>query len=56
MYMVHLMIAVPMLIVEVPFGKWAHLAYRPLATYLNAVKTKARELSRKSHVPAVLAG
>ena len=31
LYMVHLAIAVPMLVVEVPFGKWAHLLYRPLA-------------------------
>jgi hypothetical protein len=38
MYVVHLAVAVPMLVVEVPFGKWAHLAYRPLALYLLAVK------------------
>jgi ferredoxin len=43
MYMLHLMVAVPMLLVEVPFGKWAHLIYRPLAVYLQAVKEKARE-------------
>ncbi len=36
MYMVHLAIAVPMLVVEVPFGKWAHLLYRPLAMYVAA--------------------
>lgn len=40
-YVVHLAIAVPMLVVEVPFGKWAHLAYRPLALYLTAVKERA---------------
>ena len=40
-YMIHLMIAVPMLAVEVPFGKWAHLLYRPLAVYLSAVKERA---------------
>lgn len=40
-YVIHLMIAVPMLVVEVPFGKWAHLLYRPLAVYLTAVKEKA---------------
>jgi hypothetical protein len=56
MYLVHLMIAVPMLVVEVPFGKWAHLAYRPLAAYLTAVKTRARELTRKSQIPATLPG
>ncbi len=35
-YMIHLAIAVPMLVVEVPFGKWAHLLYRPLALYVAA--------------------
>ncbi len=35
MYVVHLMIAVSMLVVEVPFGKWSHLLYRPLAIYLQ---------------------
>ncbi len=41
-YEVHLMIAVPMLAVEVPFGKWAHLVYRPLAIYLAGVTQRAR--------------
>jgi ferredoxin len=41
-YVVHLAVAVPMLVVEVPFGKWAHLLYRPLALYLVAVKAAAR--------------
>lgn len=40
LYMVHLMIAVPMLVVEVPFGKWSHLLYRPLALYLLAVQRR----------------
>ncbi len=40
-YMVHLMIAVPMLVIEVPFGKWPHLLYRPLAVYLDRVKQAA---------------
>lgn len=39
-YTVHLMIAVPMLVVEVPFGKWAHLLYRPLAIYMQAVERR----------------
>ena len=43
LYVVHLMIAVPMLVVEVPFGKWSHLLYRPLALYLLAVGRRARE-------------
>ncbi len=42
MYMAHMMIAVPMFIVEVPFGKWPHLLYRPMAAYLEGVKAAAR--------------
>lgn len=40
-YSIHLVIAVAMLVVEVPFGKWAHLLYRPLAIYFKTVKDKA---------------
>lgn len=53
MYVVHLAVAVPMLVVEVPFGKWSHLAYRPLAMYLATVKAKAGELD--SGVPESVA-
>jgi small-conductance mechanosensitive channel len=42
-YVAHLAIAVPMLVLEVPFGKWAHLAYRPFAIYFQKVKEKALE-------------
>jgi hypothetical protein len=41
MYVVHLMIAVPMLVIEVPFGKWLHLVFRPVAKYLVAVREAA---------------
>lgn len=40
-YVAHLALMVPMLTLEVPFGKWAHLAYRPLAIYFQIVKEKA---------------
>ncbi|BCL62983.1 QmoC [Desulfomarina profundi] len=40
-YVIHMMIAVPMLVLEVPFAKWAHLLYRPLALYLMRVKERA---------------
>ncbi len=40
-YVIHLAIAVPMLVIEVPFGKWSHLFYRPFAVYLAIVKKKA---------------
>jgi quinone-modifying oxidoreductase subunit QmoC len=43
-YVVHLAIAVPMLVIEVPFGKWSHLMYRPLALYLKALKESGAEM------------
>jgi ferredoxin len=41
-YVVHLAVAVPLLVLEVPFMKWAHLVYRPLALYLREVKARSR--------------
>jgi quinone-modifying oxidoreductase subunit QmoC len=32
-----------MLVLEVPFGKWSHLAYRPFAIYFQTLKEKAKE-------------
>ena len=40
-YAIHLMIAVPMLVVEVPFGHWSHMIYRPMALYFLAVQARA---------------
>lgn len=40
-YVIHLMIAVPMLVIEVPFAKWTHQLYRPLVLYLIKVKQRA---------------
>ena len=47
-YVIHLAIAVPMLVIEVPFGKWAHMFYRPFAVYLAAVREKARALHEEA--------
>ncbi|MCF8373323.1 MAG: 4Fe-4S dicluster domain-containing protein [Bacteroidales bacterium] len=44
MYVIHLAVLVPMILVEVPFSKWSHLAYRPFAIYFDRLK----EYSRKS--------
>jgi quinone-modifying oxidoreductase subunit QmoC len=41
MYVIHLMIAIPMLVIEVPFAKWTHQLYRPLILYLMKVKASA---------------
>jgi quinone-modifying oxidoreductase subunit QmoC len=40
-YALHVIIATPMLLVEMPFGNWAHMIYRPLALYFQAVKERA---------------
>jgi len=42
-YAGHLAICVPMLVVEVPFGEWAHMIDRPLALYFQAVRERARK-------------
>ena len=54
MYVIHLVILTPMLVLEVPFGKWAHLAYRPFAIYFQAVKAKAlaQQSAQEALVPA----
>jgi ferredoxin len=41
-YVIHLMGVVPMLVLEVPFSKWSHLAYRPLAIYFSQLQQAAR--------------
>lgn len=46
MYVIHLAIAVPMLVIEVPFGKWSHMFYRPLAKFLTTIKEKYLKTSR----------
>lgn len=41
MYVIHMAVLVPMLVVEVPFSKWSHLAYRPFAVYFAQLKKSA---------------
>jgi ferredoxin len=43
MYVIHVMAMIAMLDTEVAIGKWAHLFYRPLAQYLEAVKARVRQ-------------
>ncbi len=40
-YMFHLMVLVPMLVIEVPFSKWSHMIYRPFALYFAHMKKMA---------------
>jgi uncharacterized membrane protein YfcA len=41
MYVLHLMVLFPMIMIEVPFSKWSHLAYRPFAIYFSNIKKAA---------------
>ncbi len=54
-YVIHLMAVVPWLL-RMPFSKWAHLIYRPLAMYLAAVRRDAltRESSLINSYPVVI--
>jgi hypothetical protein len=54
-YVLHLAILVPMLLVEVPFSKWSHLAYRPFAIYFARLRTVAQEASEKQKIKGVAA-
>jgi quinone-modifying oxidoreductase subunit QmoC len=52
-YVIHVMAMIAMLDTEVGIGKWAHLFYRPLAMYLEAVKARVRqEQAEPGMVPA----
>jgi len=43
-YVIHLAVLVPMILIEVPFSKWSHLAYRPFAVYFSKLKKAAYKL------------
>lgn len=45
LFAMHIVLAAPFLILEVPFAKWSHLAYRPMALFfyrLNRLKEEVR--------------
>lgn len=44
LYLIHLLILFPMLVIEVPFSKWSHLAYRPVGIYFANLKEKAKSM------------
>ena len=50
-YVIHLMAVVPWLL-RMPFSKWAHLAYRPLAMYFAAIQKAAYARQEKILVNA----
>jgi ferredoxin len=54
MYVVHMMGVVPLLIIQIPFGKLAHMIYRPLAMYFAALQKEtllAREKPAFGTIP-----
>ncbi len=50
-YVVHLMAVVPMLVLEVPFSKWSHMAYRPLAMYFAALREQLVPVTAVEQAP-----
>jgi len=42
-YALHVIVATSMLVIEMSFGKWSHMVYRPLALYFLAVKERASQ-------------
>ena len=50
-YVVHLMAVVPMLGLEVPFSKWSHMAYRPLAMYFSVLHGQIEPLPVTEEAP-----
>ena len=49
-YALHIIIATPMLLVEMSFGKWSHMVYRPLALYFLAVRERAARRASAAEV------
>jgi ferredoxin len=50
-FVIHLMISVPMLVIEMAFGKWTHMIYRPLALYFQSLKEKTERQWSTEEVP-----
>lgn len=50
MYALHVVIATPMLVIEMSFGKWSHMVYRPLALYFLAVRERANQQAPAAEV------
>jgi len=49
-YALHIIIATPMLLVEMSFGKWSHMVYRPLALYFLAVRERTAQQASAAEV------
>jgi hypothetical protein len=49
-YALHVIFATPMLVIEMSFGKWGHMVYRPLALYFLAVQERANRQAPTAEV------
>ncbi|MGH9645015.1 MAG: 4Fe-4S dicluster domain-containing protein [Terriglobales bacterium] len=49
-YALHVIVATPMLVIEMSFGKWSHMVYRPLALYFLAVRERAAQQAPAAEV------
>jgi nitrate reductase gamma subunit len=47
-YVVHLMAVAPFELCQVPFGKWSHMAYRPLAIWFARLQETAQLAAAKT--------
>ena len=47
-YFAHIVIVVPMLLIEIPFGKLSHVLYRPIAIYVQRLKESATVMEEVS--------
>jgi nitrate reductase gamma subunit len=50
-YVIHMMAVVPMLLLEVPFSKWSHMAYRPLAMYFSTLRKQMEPVPVPEETP-----
>jgi NAD-dependent dihydropyrimidine dehydrogenase PreA subunit len=51
-YALHIIVATPTLVIEMSFGKWSHMVYRPLALYFLAVRERAKRQAPSAEVIA----
>jgi nitrate reductase gamma subunit len=52
-YVIHMMGVVPLLGLEVPFSKWTHLIYRPLAMYFSKLAAPSIVSAQKKVTPSM---
>ena len=47
-YAIHLAVTVPLLVIEIPFGKMSHVFYRSFAIYLQGTKERALSAAKST--------